>query len=142
MEEIIKATAENAQQLAGLYRKAFEEIGFREFTTPEKRGELITWLQELGEAGKLWFITDDQGPVTFAHYEADKDEVITIATRDDMERKGYAKRILRALVVKYPTLKLRPVTSGGKAIAAKCGFVPSQEDKSRWISNDAQTPRC
>jgi len=50
-----------------------------------------------------------------------------------MERNGYAKRMLQALVVQHPSLKIRPVTRGGKALAEKSGFVPSDDDKSLWV---------
>lgn len=35
---------------------------------------------------KLWFMSDDQDPVTLGHHELDRDEVIVSATRDGHER--------------------------------------------------------
>jgi len=62
-----------------------------------------------------------------------RDQHLRLVTRDDMERNGYAKRMLQALVVQHPSLKIRPVTRGGKALAEKSGFVPSDDDKSLWV---------
>jgi hypothetical protein len=133
MGEILVAMPEDAPRLADLYAKAFDHTGFKAFAAPDKRDELITWLEGLCKEGKLWFIEDDQGPVALGHYDLEKGEVITISTRDDMERKGYAMVMLQALVDKYPMLKVCPVTRGGKALAKKCGFSPSQCDESVWI---------
>ncbi|WP_299913061.1 hypothetical protein [uncultured Paracoccus sp.] len=133
MEEIAQARTEDATSLADLYAKAFESTGFKEFALPEKRGELIVWLEGLCGAGKLWFSRDDAGVVSLGHYEPDKDEVVTIATRDGMEGNGHATTMLRKLASIYPTSKVRPVTRGGKAVAERCGFSPSPNDESLWV---------
>lgn len=133
MEEIVQARIEDAASLADLYAKAFESTGFKEFALPEKRGQLIVWLEGLCGEGKLWFSRDDAGAVALGHYEPGKDEVVTIATRDGMEGNGYATAMLRKLVCIYPTSKVRPVTKGGKAIATKCGFSPNPGNESLWM---------
>lgn len=139
MGDVVKAKAEDAPGLGELYAKAFDKTGFKEFASLEKRDQLIEWLRPLCEAGKLWFIRDDKGPVCIGHYEPEKGEVITIATRDGAERNGYGEKMLRALMSEYPGLKVRPVTRGGKALAEKCGFAPDKNDQSVWVS-DATTP--
>ena len=133
MAEMVKAKAEDAESLAKLYAKAFEKTGFKKLAAPEKRDELIAWLCPLCEEGKLWFIADEIEPVVLCHYDAEKDEIITIATRDGMEGRGYGERMLKGLLGMFPTLKVRPVTRGGKALATKCGFEPSEEDESLWV---------
>ncbi len=132
MAEVVRATVADASRLADLYAKAFEKTGFKKFAAPERRSELIIWLEGLCSDGKLWFISDDEGPVTIGHYEPEKGEVITIATRDGLERQGYATALLQALTKAHPSLSLRPVTRGGEALARKCGFAPSKEDQSVW----------
>jgi streptogramin lyase len=98
----MRATGEDAPLLADLYSKAFSETGFNKFAAPDKRGELIAWLKELADAGKLWFMRDEQGAVTLGHYEPEKGEVITIATRDGAERHGNGEKMLRALMACIP----------------------------------------
>ena len=92
MSDVVKAKCEDAPLLADLYAKAFSKTGFKEFAAPEKRGDLIAWLKDLARAGKLWFIRDKQGAVTLGHYEPEKGEVITIATRDGAERHGHGEK--------------------------------------------------
>lgn len=129
----ILATAADAQALAELYAKALKKTGFKEIADPEKRDELVASIENLCSAKELWFFADGQGPITFGHYDSEKDEVITISTRDNMERHGYATKMLRALIAIFQTLKVRPVTRGGEAVAKKCGFRPSKDDASVWI---------
>jgi hypothetical protein len=133
MENVVKATPGEAAELVELYRKAFRKTGFAALCTDEKREKLLAWLKRRCEEGKIWIMRDENGPVTLGHYEPDKDEVISVVTRDDMEGNGYAERMLKALIVQYPSLKVRPVTRGGKALAKKCGFVPSEDDESLWV---------
>lgn len=99
---------------------------------------LLRWVKEHCEAGKIWIIRDEKGPLTFAHYEPEKGEIVTIATRDGMERKGFGANMLEALCAKFPDLKLQPVTRGGKALAAKLGFSPSEEDETVWSQAPAK----
>jgi hypothetical protein len=140
MSDVVKAKGEDAPLLADLYAKAFSNTGFKEFAAPERRGELIAWLRNLADAGKLWFMRDEQGAVTLGHYEPEKGEVITIATRDGAERHGNGEKMLRALMGMYPDLKVRPVTRGGKALATKCGFAPDATDESVWVRQGSDTP--
>lgn len=136
MGKVIKAGAADASRLADLYAKGFEKTGFKKYAAPERRGELVTWIETLCKDGKLWFISDDQGPITLGHYEPEKDEVITIVTRDGMERQGHATTLLQQLTSAHPALKVRPVTRGGKALAARCGFSPSKDDESLWVRSE------
>ena len=129
---VVQAAPDQAAPLAELYAKAFRATGFTQFTTEDKREELIVWLKKLCEEGKIWFMRDELGPLVLGHYEPEKDEIITIATRDGMEGSGHATKMFQDLLVKFPSLKVRPVTRGGKALAAKCGFSPSEED-SVWV---------
>jgi hypothetical protein len=133
MSDVMKAKGEDAPLLADLYAKAFSKTGFKKFSAPDKRGELIEWLKELADAGKLWFMRDNEGPVTLGHYEPEKGEVITIVTRDGAERLGNGEKMLGALLSMYPDLKVRPVTRSGEALAAKCGFAPDATDESVWV---------
>jgi len=130
--EIELAKAEDAEELAALYAKAFREIGFADIASEEKREELVVWLRDHCSAGRIWFIRDEAGPLTLAHYDSDKDEVTTIATRDGMERNGSGAQLFEALCAKFPTAKVQPVTRGGKALAKKFGFAPSEADKCVW----------
>jgi len=66
---------------------------------------------------------------SLGHYDHEKGEVVT---RDGMERQGYGAAILEEFASAYPTLKLRPVTRGGRALAGKCGFSASKDDPSVW----------
>jgi hypothetical protein len=132
MNHVVKATGDDAPLLADLYAKAFSKTGFKQFAAPESRCKLITWLKDLAIAGQLWFMRDQQGAVTLGHYEPDKGEVITIVTRDGAERRGNGEKMLRALAGMYPDLKVRPVTSCGKALAKKCGFAPDETNNSVW----------
>lgn len=132
MHEVERATSKDASRLADLYGKAFRKTGFAQFATEEAREELVSWINEHCEAGRLWFANDDNGPVALAHYDADKVELVTIVTRDGSERKGHAERLFRFLLAKYPSLKVRPVTKGGEALAKKLGFAPSKDDASLW----------
>lgn len=133
MQLIEMATAADADRLADLYAKAFENTGFKQFASPEKRTELIVWLKGLCGNGKIWFCSDDAGPVVLGHYEAEKDEVVTIVTRDGAERAGHATTMLNGLVALFPSAKARPVTRGGQALAKKFGFSPSPDDQSLWV---------
>lgn len=129
----VPATASDADSVAGLYAKAFRNTGFNEFCAQEKRDQLVGWVRDLCGKEKLWIIADAEGPVTLGHYEPDKGEIITIATRDGMERTGYGTAMLKGLMARYPGLMLRPVTPGGKALARSCGFLPTDGDSSLWI---------
>lgn len=133
MGEIIQAKPDDASCLAALYAKAFESTGFKEFAAPERREELVDWLKGLCAGGKVWFSGDADGPIVLGHYDADKNEVVTIATRDDVEGKGYATALLNKLVALYPSVSVRPVTRGGQSVARKCGFSPSTGDTSLWV---------
>lgn len=133
MAEIERATPDDAARLADLYAKAFEKTGFKQFAAPEKRTELIEWLRPLCGEGKIWFRRDEVGPVALGHYEAEKDEVVTVVTRDGAERAGHATAMLEGLAALFPYAKARPVTRGGQALARKCGFSPSPSDHSVWV---------
>jgi GNAT superfamily N-acetyltransferase len=132
MAEIELAKAEDAEELAALYAKAFRETGFADIASEEKREELVVWLRDHCAAGRIWFNRDEAGPLTLAHYDSDKDEVTAIATRDGMERKGAGAQLFEALCAKFPTARVQPVTRGGKALAKKFGFALSEADKSVW----------
>jgi hypothetical protein len=132
MWEIEQATAEDASLLAELCAKAFRETGFASVASEEKREELLVWLKQHCGAGKIWFMRDEAGPVTYAYYDPEKGEVVGIATRDGMEHKGNGSKMLEALCVKFPTLKVQPVSRGGKALAKKFGFSPSEDDECVW----------
>jgi GNAT superfamily N-acetyltransferase len=133
VRELTHAKPQDASALVDLYAKAFDHTGFKQFTRPEKRGELVALVEVLCRDGKLWFVADDSGPAAFGHYEPNKDEVITIATRDDAEGKGFAKAVLQSFSTMNARLKLRPVTKGGKSLARSCGFAPTREDGSLWV---------
>ena len=72
MSDVLRAKGEDAPLLADLYAKAFSNTGFNGFAAPETRDELIAWIKNLADAGKLWFIRDEQGAVTLGHYEPGK----------------------------------------------------------------------
>lgn len=133
MGGLTRANPEDALALVDLYAKAFDHTGFRQFTCPEKRHKLITWVEGLCREGKLWFVADHKGPASFGHYEPDKGEVITIATRDDAGGLGFATEVLQSLAAMNPRLAVRPVTRGGISLARKCGFLPSENDQSLWV---------
>lgn len=138
--EIELAKAEDAEDLAALYAKVFLKTGFKDIASEEKRNELVVWLRDHCAAGRIWFIRDEEGPLTLAHYDADKNEVITIATRDGMERKGSGARMFKALCAKFPTLRVQPVTRGGKALAKKFGFSASEKDECVWSRKILERP--
>jgi hypothetical protein len=132
MADIKRAEPKDAAGLADLYAKVLDKTGFKACAAPEKRNELIAWIESICRDGKLIFVSDDQGPICLGHYDHEKGEVVAIVTRDDMERQGYGAAILGEFASDYPTLKLRPVTREGRALAQKCGFSSSKEDVSVW----------
>jgi len=132
MVEIKRAAPKDAACLADLYAKVLRSTGFNACASPEKRSELIAWLESLCRDSQLLFVGDDQGPISLGHYDHEKGEVVAIVTRDGMERRGYGAAILEEFASAYPTLKLRPVTRGGRALAEKCGFSVSKDDASVW----------
>jgi hypothetical protein len=131
--QVVQAKRQDALLLADLYAKAFEKTGFKEFASSEKRTELVEWIEGLCDDGKIWFRTDETGPVVLGHYEPEKDEIVTIVTRDGAERAGHATAMLNGLAYLFPSAKTRPVTRGGQALATKCGFSPSPGDQSLWM---------
>ncbi len=132
MADIKTAELKDAASLADLYAKVLEKTGFKAYAAPENRTRLIAWLESLCRDGKIIFVSDDRGPISLGHYDHEKSEVVAIVTRDDMERQGYGAAILEEFVSAHPTLKLRPVTRGGRALAQKCGFSASKDDVSVW----------
>ena len=66
-------------------------------------------------------------------YEPDRGEITTIATGDGMGCKGYGEKMVDALIAKFPSLRLQPVTLVAKLLATKCDFVPSEGDESVWF---------
>jgi hypothetical protein len=138
MADIKRAEPKDAPCLADLYSKVLEKTGFKAWTAPERRAELIAWLESLCRDGKLLFVSDDQGPISLGHYDREKGEVVAIVTRDGMERQGYGAAILEEFASAHPTLRLRPFTRGGRALAEKCGFSASKDDASVW----GRAPQC
>ncbi len=135
-KSICCARTQDAPQLADLYAKQFRATGFKRCAAPENREELLEWIEHLCRDNKFWIIRDNLGPVTLGHYEPCFLEIKTIVTRDGMEGQGYGTRMLRALATAEPLAKVRPVTKSGEALARKCGFTPSDQDKSLWILSD------
>lgn len=127
------AKIEELELLAELYSKQLSATGFGSCSEPGKRDALISLVKSLCEEKKLWVISDSIGPITLGHYEPDLAHVVAVVTRDDMERKGYGTRMLRALTILDPLVKVCPVTSSGKALARKCGFFPRDEDDPFWF---------
>lgn len=133
MQKIKQADPDDAARLAALYAKAFKATAFKEFAVKEKRSELVLWMKDLCEKGKIWLRCDAEGPIVLGHFDEKKDEVITIVTRDNMEGQGEATAMLKYLVVLHPSLIVRPVTKGGQSVARKSGFSPTKDDRSLWV---------
>lgn len=134
MNDPTQAHPEYASQLAELYAKGLARTGFTGYSSLETRAAFVEWLYGLCDQGAIWIIPDENGPVTLAHYDREKDEIVIVVTRDGMERQGYARSILRSLSEKHPSAKVRPVTKGGEAIARSSGFSPSRDDPSIWTT--------
>jgi len=132
-ESFYLATAKDEAQLAELYAKQFRSTGFKKFADTDKREELVGWVKQLCIESKIWIISDSVGPIVLGHYEPDSKKIITIVTRDDMERQGYGTRMLCFLATAEPLATVVPVNTPSKALARKCGF--SQKDKNEpiWI---------
>ena len=133
MHRPVRASIEDAHRLADLYAKGFEKTGLKKFALPEKRDELIGWIKILCSDGKIWFRCDKVGPVALGYYEEGKNEVVMIVKREGAEQAGHATAMLKDLVNFFPSACVRPVTSGGKALARKCRFSPSPGDPSLWV---------
>ncbi|MRU17067.1 hypothetical protein FDP25_16625 [Roseovarius sp. A21] len=133
MQKIMKAKTKDAAHLAQLYAKALRATGFARQASEEGRDELVQWLEQRCSEKEIWVRTDEHGPTALGHFDESKNEVITVVTRDDIEGNGEATAMLRFLAERYPSVRVRPVTKGGKAVASKCGFVPSIDDPSAWV---------
>lgn len=138
MSDIVQSKLEDAERLADLYGKGFRKTGFASFDEPEFRPKLIEWLRPHCESGSLWFVADEKGPITLAHYDSDKGEVTLIVTRDDARRRGHASKLFERLLEMFPDLKIRAVTRGGTALAKKYGFKESSRADPVW-SREGQT---
>jgi hypothetical protein len=135
-DSICPATVQDAPQLASLYAKQLKETGFSRLAATENHEELVKWVEELSREQELWIIRDSLGPVVLGHYKSSSSEIITIVTRDGMERQGYGTRMLCALATADPSVQIHPVTKFGKALAKKCGFSPKEQDGTTWVRND------
>lgn len=133
MRKIILADPDDSECLSDLYAKAFKATGFAEKAALENRDRLVLWLRELCAERKIWLRRDAKGPTVLGHFDDDKNEVITIVTRKDVEGSGEATAMLQHLVDRSPSVRVRPVTSGGRSVARKCGFSPSDKDHNIWV---------
>ena len=127
MARVNLAGSDEAPLLVELYCKALRAAAMhKEACAEERRDELIRLLEGRCMDQAFWIMRDDKGPFALAHFERERNEIVTVVVRDDMERKGVATELVRALQAKENFLKGLPVTRGGKALLQKCGFVPEQ----------------
>ncbi len=140
-DSIALATTEEADLLADLYAKLFQATGYSVFASPGRRRDLVEWIQEQCEEGKLWVVRDCHGPITLGHFEADLRTAVAIVTCDGMEGNGYGAKILSFFAKRDPQIRICPVTDGGFRLARKCGFSKEKGSECTWIlSSDANDP--
>ncbi len=131
-DSISRATLEEANLLADLYAKQFRATGHHQLAEPERREDLVKWITQRCADGKLWVIRDSYGPITLCDYEFDQKEVITIVTRDGMERNGYGAKMLSHFAGIEPGIKIKPITNAGRKMASKCGFSKEEASECTW----------
>lgn len=118
-QEIIQAKTNDAARLAQLYAKALRATGFARQASEEERDGLVQRVEECCSKREIWVKADEHGPTVVGHLDESKNEVVTVVTRDDVEGNGEATVMLRYLVERYPSVRVRPVTKGGRAVASR-----------------------
>lgn len=143
MADVIQSDPADADQLVELYCKGLRAAGMdKDACAAERRDEFVKWLADRCAAGSLWIMRDDKGPLALAHFEKDKDTIVSVVVRDDVAGKGVATALVNALQCRVNFLKAIPVTRGGTALLKKCEFIDQSKSEGYWLWRREQQTKC